>query len=312
MLHGFREFYDGLHSHIASEMSHALHEHGDETNHTPSFFELAAELFAPLSGLRAFPAESNSGHDGHLSVGSPHGDGFTSQTHPYSCAVVSQKMILDRFGVRDPHTGHPVTEEELIYTGNLHCWFDHDNKTPEFNIGKLLEHYGVSCHRGTGWDRLIQELSQGHEVIVSVNGNELWTDHGIFGNLSHLFDNAPNHALVLKGLKTDEDRHVTVVVNDPGQIDGAGVEYSLEQFEQALSGEHFHFVATDHAPPGFRADHADGSSWGGAANDLGSHDSHDAPSDHLDHHSPLHDIYDFAAVIDQMTVAEKHEFLRSI
>ena len=56
---------------------------------------------------------------------------------------------------------------------------------------------------------------------------------------------SPNHAILIKGIKQNEQGHLVAVVNDPGRPDGAGVEYPLEQFEEAFNDSDFHYVATD-------------------------------------------------------------------
>ena len=45
-----------------------------------------------------------------------------------------------------------------------------------------------------------------------------------------------------------------VVVADPGEPNGAHHEYPLKDFENAFADSGFHYVATDHAPPGFSSD----------------------------------------------------------
>ncbi len=63
-----------------------------------------------------------------------------------------------------------------------------------------------------------------------------------FSEFFNLFGNQANHAVVIKGLKVDDHGHVVVVINDPGQADGAGVEYPLEHFQSAIESAHMHYV----------------------------------------------------------------------
>lgn len=213
-------------------------------------FELAAEAAMGLvMGSVGLASSSSHGHS-TSSVGTLDGHGFTHQTTAFTCAVVSQKMILDQFHVTDPATGEPISEALLVYEAATHGWLD-DHGTSIANMGKLLEHHGISSHHGHDWHHLVEDLSHGHQVLIAVNADYLWSNPGHASPLLQLFGAAPNHALVVKGVKVDPHGHVQVIVNDPGQPNGAGVEYPLEQFQTALGGGNFHYVATDHAPPGW-------------------------------------------------------------
>jgi hypothetical protein len=187
-------------------------------------------------------------HADPLHVGSTDGDGFTHQTTGFTCAVVSQQMILHQFHLNDPQTGEPISEARLVYDATAHGWLS-DHGTSFADVGKLLDHYGVANHEGHDWPHLVRDLASGHQVVMGVNADRLWHDHGPYSDFVNLFGNHPNHAIVIKGLKVDDHGHVVVVINDPGQADGAGVEYPLEHFQSAIESAHLQYVATDHAPP---------------------------------------------------------------
>lgn len=249
--------------------------------------------------LLSSAAPTHHDHVAALHVGHPGGDGFTHQTTGFTCAVVSQKMILDQFHVVDPHTGEPVSEAQLVYDATIYGWLT-DHGTSLNNLNKLLDHYGVASHAGHDWKHLIHDLAEGHQVQIVVNADELWSDHGPFSELAHLFGNSPNHALVLKGLKVDDHGKVVVVVNDPGQADGAGVEYSLEHFQSAIDSIHMHYIATDHAPPGWSPDLA--------IRQLAcqtSIASHESPLTHSD-------VPSFVDTMTRVTDSDRESFLRSI
>lgn len=245
---------------------------------------------------------ANHDHSAPLHVGQPSGDGFTHQTTGFTCAVVSQKMILDQYHLIDPHTGQPVSEAQLVYDATVNGWLT-ENGTSLDNLNKLLEYYGVSSHDGHDWKHLVGDLAAGHQVVIAVNADELWGDHSPFSDLSHLFGNSPNHAIVLKGLKVDDHGKVVVVVNDPGQADGAGVEYSMEHFQSALDSTHMHYVATDHAPPEWSPEPA--------LSHLACSSATLTGSDALDA-SAITEQSSFTDSLAQMTEAERASFFRSI
>lgn len=181
-------------------------------------------------------------------VGSPTGDGFTHQTTGFTCAVVSQKMILDQFHLTDPQTGAPLSEARLVYDATAHHWLSDEHGTSLNDLNRLLHHYGVETHEGHDWPHLVHDLAAGHQVVMAVNADRLWHEHHPAVDLLNMLGNAPNHAIVVKGLRVDEHGKVVVVVNDPGQVDGGGVEYPLEHFQSAVDAANLHYIATDHAP----------------------------------------------------------------
>jgi hypothetical protein len=245
--------------------SHHQEEHGEHSDHAGLLDTLLpAAIQGAAFGLVKFAAEqlteaalsgtllgSSAPHAHHhaepLHVGSADGDGFSHQTTGFTCAVVSQQMILHQFHLTDPQTGEPISEARLVYDATSHGWLS-DHGTSLGDLGKLLDHYGVANHEGHDWPRLVRDLAAAHQVVMAVNADRLWQDHGPFSDLLNLFGNHANHAVVIKGLKVDDHGHVVVVINDPGQAGGAGVEYPLEHFQSAIESAHMHYVATDHAP----------------------------------------------------------------
>jgi hypothetical protein len=188
-------------------------------------------------------------HHDAISLGSPDGGGFTHQTTGFTCDLTAEKMILDAFGVIDPRTGEPVSEAQLVYDATVHGWLTDQGTTIE-DMGRLLDYYGIDCHHGQGLIPMMQELAHGKQVMVAVDADELWSQDWRIVALQDIVHKSPNHVILIKGIKQDEEGHLVAVVNDPGQPDGAGVEYPLEQFKEAFNDSGYHFVATDHAPPG--------------------------------------------------------------
>jgi hypothetical protein len=187
---------------------------------------------------------------------------WSEQTTGFTCAVVSQEMILNAFGVRDPSSGLPISEARLVYDATSHGWLT-DGGTNLGDMGRLLDLYGVHSHHGAGLPQALEELGQGHKVIVGVDADELWhSDNWILNGLKDLMGKSPNHALVLEEVRMNEQGHAVVVVADPGDPNGAHREYPLTDFENAFADSGFHYVATDDAPPGFSPD-----AWLGARTD---------------------------------------------
>lgn len=114
----------------------------------------------------------------------------------------------------------------------------------------------MPCHEGQGIDQMVTELSKGHKLIVGVDSTDLWQgDSVVFRGLHDLFTGGPaDHAIVVQGLRQDDDGSWHVIVNDPGSPDGAGHEYPLDQFTDAWEGSNCHFVATDVPPHGLASD----------------------------------------------------------
>jgi len=173
-------------------------------------------------------------------IGDPDGSGFIHQTTDQTCAVVSQQMILKEYGI-------DISEAQLVIDAKDNDWLNQGTK-PE-DSGKLLELHGVPTHHGTGIENMASELVQGHKVIVGVDSDEIW-HNSIFDDL---FDrgNGADHAIVVKGFKENELGEPVVVVNDPGKPNGAGVEYPIDQFEDAFEDGGFHYIATNAPPEGF-------------------------------------------------------------
>lgn len=335
MLPGMHEVFEGMHHQVAHEIDLANRHDGDGEHHSwmPSVVAGVVEAAAGFAFdllLEHIPADvlmaqhhdhgaasvnhdhsshamsgdpavghHASGHDLHA-VGDANHGGFTSQTTGFTCAVVSQKMILDQFGVHDPGTGKPVSEALLTYEATSRGWLS-DQGTSLDSMSHLLELHGVNCHAGHNWHDLVHDLAQGHQVAIAVNANELWHPSAPTTFLHQIFGGHPNHAVVVKSLQVDERGHVSVTINDPGREDGGGVEYPLEQFQAALGGGSFHFVATDHAPPAWHADQR-------IAGALAAHA--DLPGEPRE--SPAAHEQSFADQLGAMTEAEHFDFLRSL
>ncbi|MDR1385806.1 MAG: C39 family peptidase [Planctomycetaceae bacterium] len=181
------------------------------------------------------------------------GDGtYIPQTTDFTCAVVSQEMILHDFGIN-------VSEAELVYDAASHGWLT-DNGTSIGNMGKLLEYYGVSTHANYDGDipSLVNELAHGHKVIVAVDSGELWNGQSFWQRLTGFDYPSPDHAIVIDGVDFSDPNHPQVIINDPGHSNGDHQHYPLDHFLEAWNDSNCTYVATDNAPSSFQ--------WGSVIN----------------------------------------------
>jgi hypothetical protein len=182
-------------------------------------------------------------------VGTPGTDthDWVHQTTPFTCDVVSQEMILHEYGVN-------ASEAQLTYDAASHGWLTDGGTSPQ-DMAQLLEFHGVPTHTNYNGsiDALTSELAHGHKVIVAVDSSELWNTASPVSSWfnSHTAD----HAIVVTGLDMSDSSHPKVLVNDPGDPQGAGKPYPLDQFLEAWGGSGNMYVATDSAPPHL-ADHS--------------------------------------------------------
>jgi|GEM_PF-690450 len=185
-------------------------------------------------------------------------DHWQLQTLPNNCAVVAQQSIINQY--LDPDDR--ISEAEAVYQAMSHGWLTAGGTSPE-HAGALLDVYGIPHHQvdGASVEQLAYELSQGHRVIVGVRSEELW-DQGPLGDfynwvidvfgLDKAEFNPANHAVSVTGIDMSDPNNPQVVINDPGDPNGAGKLYPLDQFMDAWQNSDFHYIATNEAPPDFK------------------------------------------------------------
>ncbi len=170
------------------------------------------------------------------------------------CAIRSQQIILRDYGI-------DVSLDELKQYAITNGWYDPspEGGTPMWAIGNLLLSCNVSCEQSvdnTVYD-LINQLAQGHRVIVGVDANELWADrnHDVIAGAKEWFKDffvgeTPNHALVVAGVDVNPDNpdDVKVILTDPGTGD-LRIEYELDDFMDAWKDSQCFMVSTDTPAP---------------------------------------------------------------
>jgi hypothetical protein len=187
---------------------------------------------------------------GSLIIGTPFHDAefHDAQNLPDSCAIVSQKMILEQFGIE-------ISEADLVYESFANGLYTPGGGTSPLDVGKLLEIHGVGVHHVTGGsiEGLLAEIQQGHKVIVGVDSDEMRNPESPFYDMSQA-DRGADHAIVVTGFTVDSNGVPLIHFNDPGHADGAGNTIPLEEFRNAWSDSGNMYVATDEAPPGLGDD----------------------------------------------------------
>ena len=177
---------------------------------------------------------------------SPHNERSTEvyQFYNDTCAIRCQDLILDKYGI-------DVTQEELIQLATENGWYTEGGGTSLDQVGNLLDACGISTNRYLNANvfNLVSELSQGHQIIVGVDGNELVDGGGIFEDFAESMGlSGANHAVIVAGINTADPDNVTVIIKDPGTGDVAK-EYPLEQFAKAWEDSDNFMVATTEPPP---------------------------------------------------------------
>lgn len=169
---------------------------------------------------------------------------YVRQNYNDTCAIKSQQLILEEFGIN-------LSEEQLREEAMFHGWYTPGEGTQMEDVGKLLELHGVDCHQYVNGNifNLVNELAQGHKVIMGVDSGELWN----YGFLENIEDNyiggeRADHALIVSGINTSDPNDIKVIITDPGTGDFCK-EYSFSQFVDAANDSKFFMVTTDSPVP---------------------------------------------------------------
>ena len=164
------------------------------------------------------------------------------QIYDDTCAIKSQQIVLKSFGFDIP-------EEQLVQEAIALNVYEPGSGTSPQDVGVLLNAHDVpthTVHHAHVYD-LVNELAQGHKVIVGVDSGELWHP-SVFEKMQDLFGGHADHALVVTGIDTTDPNHVEVIITDPGSGDVA-MRYPMEQFLDAWHDSHCIMIATDIPAP---------------------------------------------------------------
>ncbi|MBO5026491.1 MAG: C39 family peptidase [Bacteroidaceae bacterium] len=162
-----------------------------------------------------------------------------AQQYADTCAVKSQQIVMKTFGIDIP-------EDQLAIESAIKGYYmPGEGSDPDF-VGRLLNDHGIETHseeNANVYD-LVNELAQGHKVIVGVDADELWRPTWY----NDIFGEQANHALVVTGIDTTDPENVKVIITDPGTGDVAK-EYPLDQFLDAWHDSNCFYVATNAPAP---------------------------------------------------------------
>lgn len=185
------------------------------------------------------------------------------QTYPDTCAIKSQQLILQDFGVE-------LTEDQCVQYSIEHGWYANDGSGTQMgDVGKLLCDAGIPCTQRDGGNvyDLVNELAQGHKVIVGVDSGELW-DNSILDWLKDIFfGDTPDHALIVAGIDLTDPDNPMVILTDPGTGQPAA-PYPLDQFMDAWKDSNCFMVSTDVATPDLTKAFVDNGMTEGHINDV--------------------------------------------
>lgn len=169
---------------------------------------------------------------------------YVRQNYSDTCAIKSQQLILEEFGIE-------ISEDQLREEAIAHGWYTPGEGTSMEDVGKLLELHGVQCHQYVNGNvfNLVNELAQGHKVIMGVDSGELW-NYGFIEHMEdrHIGGERADHALIVSGINTSDPNDIKVIITDPGTGDLCK-EYSLSQFIDAANDSQFFMVTTDTPQP---------------------------------------------------------------
>ena len=153
------------------------------------------------------------------------------------CVPTSITMILSEFGIDASRTDvvDRAVDLELMTTGPNEKFGRWSGMTAT-SAEHLLADFGVdsNVHNGT-MDNLETFLDENRDIIVTVDGHEVWKDVPDTGR-------DPNHMLLVTEI--DEDRGI-VTLNDPGSQGGGGFEMSIGDFKKAWADGNNEMVVTE-------------------------------------------------------------------
>lgn len=165
------------------------------------------------------------------------------QLYDDTCAIKSQQLILNQFGVE-------CSEMDLIRYSEEHGWYD-GHGTQINDVGNLLEEAGIEVTRmfDANVFNLVNELAQGHKVIVGVDAGELWGAPFHEWMEDFFMGEVPDHALLVTGVDMSDPDNIKIIVTDPGTGE-VGRAYPIEQFMDAWADSSYFMCSTDiPAPP---------------------------------------------------------------
>ncbi|MDR0982994.1 MAG: hypothetical protein LBM07_07140 [Culturomica sp.] len=180
------------------------------------------------------------------------GENPIQQQYSDTCAIKSQQLIMQEFGI-------DVSETQLVEIAAEAGIYQSGEGTPMGYTGVLLDQVGipVSQMESANIFDLTNELAQGHKVIIGVDSGELWAkSSGLGEQFKEWWDdlwgnNEADHALIVSSIDNQNPDDPQVVLTDPGS--GEIRHYPLDEFMDAWKDSNCFMVSTDVAPAEFTA-----------------------------------------------------------
>lgn len=220
--------------HLITDITHPFSSHDapDPSQHESNEWLTHFDPNAPHYGIVGHPGtEMQNWHQQHYND---------------TCAIASQEFILQSMGL-------PISEEALRQEASQHGWYSPGGGTPLNCVGNLLELHGIHVehHEGATLQQLSEQLQQGHEVIASVNAEDIWYshdhDHVPLNQYAGMPGQHSDHAVEVIGVDQSDPRGPMVILNDPGYPSGKGLEMPAAQFMEAWSTSNNYMVTTGDA-----------------------------------------------------------------
>ena len=159
---------------------------------------------------------------------------WREQDHPYSCAVASTSMILQTYGVE-------CTEQQMADIFTETGIYDPEAGTAPSQIDETLnavfEKQGMALQarelNGFTIEDLEGLLDGGVRPLIALDAIETLPGAESSALMEFLGIPEAGHAVQLTGIVEAADGTKSVVLNDPGRPDGAGLSIPLETFMNA-------------------------------------------------------------------------------
>ena len=132
---------------------------------------------------------------------------YVHQQYNDTCAIKSQQLVLEKYGIY-------VSEDQLRTEAYSHGWYSPGGGTSMNDVGKLLELHGIGVNQYVNGNifNVINELAQGHNVIMGVDSGELW-HYGLYEKIEdQVLGPRADHALIVSGINTEDPQNIKVII----------------------------------------------------------------------------------------------------
>lgn len=192
----------------------AVEEYGEFDNFDPSRTDMSQVIGNPAGSMEHW----------HLQEGQ-------------TCAVVAQEFILNE------QFGTDFTEQFLEDYATQAGYYLPGMGTPPHDVGNIMLDAGMRVTRSynSSFDNLIENLQDGHGVLVSVSSDSLWS-HG--NNEIFMPGIGADHVVQVIGIDYSGNEP-QVIINDSGIADGCGILVDADDFVEAWSAGGYYMISAE-------------------------------------------------------------------